>query len=217
MAKTFNWFGTGNDARLIVEWLKNAGAVLVGRNSIDISDATNGEELVLHFPSIGPIELWPAEITLPPVGDGSPRAKSTILAAIRQQENPRRAQIDVDKSAVAGLKLPEFRDGRYWVGAQVWFPTALLKQKFPELHRICQRLERFLGKFPTVFDNRKGEDQVGFGYQLCTSGIVQKIVALPEAFELLQNGAFMIGSLTSPYQYAQFRRRLQLSGHENAG
>jgi hypothetical protein len=214
VTKSHDWLGTGNDARTVVAWLRDQGATLVGGGAIEYDGEADGREFAIHFPAIGPVELWPAEIALPPVGDGSFKAKRAILARIQQAENPGRPQIDVDRSAVAGLQLPELRDGRYWVGSQVWFPTSRLEKTFPELNRICQRLERFFGKHPTVHDNRKGEDQSGFGYQLCTSGVLRKLVALPEAFELLRSGAFMIDRLTSPRSYADFRRRLQLSGHE---
>ena len=145
--------------------------------------------------------------------ESSPRWKRAVLAKI-DQEREHRPQIDADRSAVAGLVLPEYRDGRYWVAGEVWFPTSRLRETFPDLNRICQRFERFLRKHPTVFDNSKGEDSCSFGYQLCTCGIIHRIVALPEAFALLQSGAFMIDRLVSPKQYAEFRRRLQLSGHE---
>jgi hypothetical protein len=214
VSKTHTWFGTKNDANLIASWLRDAGATRIGGGALEYDGSTDGREFPIHFPSIGPVEFWPSKISLPACGDNSPRAKRAILTAARQEERPGRPEIDPDKSAVAGLKLPEFRDRRYWVAGEVWFPTARLKETFPELNRICQKLERFLRKHATVYDNRKGEDQSGFAYQLCMSGVIQKVTALPEALELLHGGAFMVDPLTSDKMYKEFRRRLQLSGHE---
>jgi len=214
VSKSHTWFATKNDAESVIAWLDDAGARQISGGSLDGKWEPDGREVVLHFPAIGPVELWPTTIEIPEVGDNSPRAKRAILAAVRQRENPDRPEIDVDRSAVAGLKLPEFRDGRYWIAGHVWFPTSRLKEVFPELNRICQRFERFLKKHSIVFDNTKGEDKCGFGYQICQTGIVHRIFALPEAFELLQQGAFMVDYQTSPKTYSDFRLRLQLSGHE---
>jgi hypothetical protein len=216
VARNHSWFGTKNDADVIVKWLRDAGATRIGGGALEYDGVTDGREFPIHFPSVGPIEFWPTRIGFPECGDNSPGAKRAILASIRRQEHPGRPEIDVDRSAVAGLKLPELRDGRYWVAGETWFPTARLKETFPELNRICQKLERFLQKYPTVFDNRKGEDRSGFAYQLCTSGVVQKVTAMPEAFELLRRGAFMVVPGTSDNLYREFRRRLQLRGHEAA-
>jgi len=214
MSRNHKWFGTTNDTGLIVAWLREAGATLIGGGPLEYDGSVDGREFAIHFPSIGPIEFWPTDISPPECADNSPRAKHMILAMIKNKQNPDRPQIDVDRSAVAGLQLPEFRDGRYWVSGQVWFPTSLLQETFPELNRVCQKFERFLGKHTTVFDNRKGEDQCGYGYQLCMGGVIQKVVALPEALALLKGGAFMVDSFTSQGNYSKFRRRLQLSGHE---
>jgi hypothetical protein len=214
VSKSHTWFATKNDAELVIAWFRDAGARQISGDPLDGEWEPNGRESGLHFPSIGPVEFWPSAIDIPVVGDNSPRAKRAILAMLSLRENPGRPEIDVDRSAVAGLRLPELRDGRYWIAGHVWFPTSRLNDVFPELHRICQRFERYLKKHPTVFDNTKGEDRCGFGYQICQSGIIHRIYAFPEAFELLQRGAFMVDYLTSPKTYSDFLRRLQLSGHE---
>jgi hypothetical protein len=79
---------------------------------------------------------------------------------------------------------------------------------------VCGRFERFLKAHPTVFDNTKGENKSAFDYQICSSGVIRRIFALPEAYALLNKGEFMVDYLTSPKTYSEFRRRLQLSGHE---
>lgn len=221
MARTHKWFGTANDAGLIVAWLRDAGATRIAGGALDYDGTTDGREFAIHFPSIGPVEFWPDDISVPKYGsapkfgDNNPRWKRAILAKIEQERHPEKPQIDPDRSAIAGLRLPEFRDGRYWVAGEIWFPTASLQDTFPQLNRICQRLERFLAKYSTVFDNRKGEDKSGFDYQLCMSGAVLKVVALTEAYELLRGGAFMVDPRASEKYYKDFRRRLQLSGHES--
>jgi hypothetical protein len=214
IGRSHTWFGTKHDAETIVAWLRDAGAQQLDGEPLEGEWLPDGREFPVHFPSIGPVEFWPTKVRPPDLGDNSPRAKRTILAISRQREHPERPQIDVDHSAVAGLKLPELRDGRYWVAGHVWFPTSRLAETFPALNRVCGQFERFLKKHPIVFDNTKGVDKSGFGYQICESGIIHRVFALPEAYHLLKQGAFMVDYLTSPRTYADFRRRLQLSGHE---
>jgi hypothetical protein len=137
VSKTHAWFGTKDDADRVLAWLSEAGARLASGAPLEGDWEPDGRELILHFPSLGPIELWPSEIRLEDYEESSSRWKSAVLTKIRQQEEPHRPLIDSDKSAVAGMQLPELRDGRYWVAGQVWFPTSHLKETFPELNRIC--------------------------------------------------------------------------------
>src|SRR5215217_9743431 len=113
MGWSHTWFGTKADAELIIAWLNNAGARQLNGDPLEGNWAPDGGERVIQFSSIGPVVFWPGEISLPDVGDNSPRAKRAILASIGNREHPGRPEIDVDQSTVAGLKLPEFRDGRY--------------------------------------------------------------------------------------------------------
>src|ERR1700720_4643521 len=106
MSRSHTWFGTKRDAELIIGWLRDAGAQRLNGDPLEGEGGADGRELAVHFPSIGPVELWPAEIRVPEYADNSPRAKREILAMIWQRENPGRPQFDVDRSAVAGLKLP---------------------------------------------------------------------------------------------------------------
>lgn len=214
MSKSHTWFGTRNDAELIIAWLRNAGAHLPEEDLPEGKWTADGSEIVLHFPSFGPVEFWPDNIPLPERGDYSVSAKRMILARIAQQEHPGLPQINVGRSAVVGLQLPEWRDNRYWIAGHVWFPTSRLKEVFPQLNRVCSRFERFLKSYSVVYDNTKGQNTSEFDYQICSSGIVHRIFALPEAYELLKHGEFMVDYLVSPRCYADFRRRLQLSGYE---
>jgi len=214
MSQSHSWFATVSDAKLIISWLGEFGAVQASGLQLAEGDfQADGREFILQFPSIGPLEFWPDEIRLSDYPEGSPRWRQAVIIKNNQQRSPSWRQVDADRSATAGLKLPELRDGQHWVSGCLWFPGSRLRDTFPELARICQRFERWVRRFPTVFDNNKGHDPSQFNYQLCMSGFVQRVVALPEAHALLEGGAFMIDHMASPKVYGEFRRRLQLSGH----
>lgn len=210
MATGFKYFATPKDMEIIIDWLRAAGGTRLHGEPLKFDDLADGSLRVVHFPACGPLNFWPPKIELPEVGDNSPRAKRAILAMEKQIANPDISQIDVDHSAVAGLRLPELVNGQYWVAAEAWFPTCRLRQVFPELGKICGKLERFLAKHPTVFDNRKASEESLFPRQLCTGGVIQKITALPEAFELLNGGAYMIDSDASEFVCRQFLYDLSL-------
>jgi hypothetical protein len=212
MSKSHTWFGTQADAELIITWLRDAGARQLDGRALAGEWVPDGRELAIHFPSIGPIVFWPDQIPVPECGDISRTAKRAILAMIAQKENAGRPEIDVDRSAVAGLRLPELRDGRYWVAGHIWFPTSRLNEVFPDLNRVCGRLERLLKKQPVVFDSTRGENKSVFDHQICSSGVLHRIVALPEAFALLNKGEYVVDYLASPKQYSEFRRKLQPNG-----
>ena len=205
MATSHTWFATKNDAEQVIAWLREAGASQASGDPLEGHWEPDGREVALHFPSIGPLIYWPSTIELSEFDENSPRWRRAVLTQLEQEQSPETPQVDVDKSAVAGLRLPQWRDDRYWVAGHVWFPTSRLKSVFPELGRINGRFERFLRKQQLVFDNRKGGDNCGFPRQVCDSGVLQAIYAFPEAFELLQQGACMVDYLASPRRCADFR------------
>ena len=173
----------------------------------------DGREVPIHFPDIGPLQFWPEAINLNAFEENSPRWRRAVLTRITQDEKPGLKQIDVDQSAVVGLKLPDIRDGHFWVAAETWFPTSRLKEVFPELNRICGRFERFLQKYPVVSDTTKGDDSSEFRDQLCMAGVMQRVVALPDAMKILQDGGGMIDALSSAGQYEHFLWKRRASGH----
>jgi hypothetical protein len=211
MSKTHTWFATADDVALILNWLREAQAEVVGISPFPAKVPTDGRELVLHFPSIGPLEFWPEDIRLSDYPENSARWRQAVL--LRGREVSNRRQVDADRSAAAGLQLPELRDNKFWVAGCLWFPGSRLRQTFPDLARLCSRFERWIRRFPTVFDNTAADDESPYSYQLCMSGIVQRVVALPAAESLLRGGAFMVDHMTSPKCYNDFKRRLELSGH----
>ena len=213
MAQSHTWFATETDTKQILSFLHDSGAVGYGAELPEGVCLANGREYILHFPKIGPIEFWPDEIRLADYPESSARWRQAVITTARQRERPGVRQLDSDRSALAGFRLPEFRDERHWVSGCVWFPGSRLRDTFPELARVCGNFGRWIRRFPTVFDNTKVQDPSRFAYQLCMSGILQRVVALPEAYALLERGAFMVDHMASRKTYADFVRRLQLSGH----
>lgn len=205
MSKTHDWFATGDDLKLIGEWLKSAGAVVAATGLSPVNMVADGSEVVLHFPNVGPIELWPDDIELADYPVNSNRWRRALIA--REQNKP---MVDADRSAAAGLLLPEFRDDLFWISGSLWFPGANLKTSFPELNNICSRFERWIKRFPIIFDNRKTEVFSPYSRQLLIGGIIHKVVALPAAEQLLKDGAWMVDHNQSPFQYRGFKLKWEM-------
>jgi hypothetical protein len=119
MAKSHKWFGTMADTGLVIDWLDAAGARLISGEPLCRDWDPDGNEIVLHFPRIGEVNFWPDRIRLTDLKENSPRWRRAVLAWMARREAPDARQVDVDCSAVAGLRLPEFRDSRYWVAGEV--------------------------------------------------------------------------------------------------
>ncbi|GAB5404411.1 MAG: hypothetical protein Aurels2KO_26420 [Aureliella sp.] len=209
MATSHTWFATDKDFPLIADWLTNAGAQLVDATLELETISTDGSEFVLYFPSIGSPEFWPDEIDLADYEENTAGWKQAVLTKISAEDRPQRRMIDPQKSPAAGLKTPYIRDGQYWVSGSLWFPTSNLKKVFPELAKICGRFERWIRKFPTVFDNRKGDNQSTFDRQICHCNIVQCINALPDAYSLLNDGACVVDYMTSDFTFQRCTNRWQ--------
>lgn len=198
MAQTHTWFATADDLPMLLEWLREAGAVVAG-SGVPITELTaDGSERVLYFPAMGPLEFWPSSIAVSDYSGNSNQYRDAVLANIRQQEEPTLRMVNPARSPVAGLQLPVQRDGKYWVSGCLWFPTTNLKATFPDLYKICQRFERWLRIHPVVFDNRKGKSAPEYMAQIGHGGIVQCVHALPDALKLLAQGANMLDYMTSP-------------------
>ncbi|MBN8624258.1 MAG: hypothetical protein J0M17_02095 [Planctomycetes bacterium] len=201
MATSHTWFATDKDWPLILGWLMDAGAQPVDQALTIASIPANSSEFVLYFPAIGAPEFWPDQICLNEYEENTTRWRQALLTKIDTEQRPQRRMIDPQKSPVAGLRTPYLRDGQYWVSGCLWFPTSNLKKVFPELARICGRFERWVRKFPTVFDNRKGDNQSTFDRQICHSSVVQCVTALPDAYSLLNDGMCMVDYMSSDYTF----------------
>ena len=210
MGTSHTFFATTQDFHAVLRWLENAGGIF----DPGIADCDNSEqhEFAVHFESLGPMVLWPARVDLSDYAEGSARWRQAILTQRRQQENADTPLIDADNSPVAGVKLPYQRDSRFWVASSVWFPTANLRRRFPELGRICGRFERWLRKNELAYDNTKLELFSPYDYNLCMSGIIQKVYALPEAAGILRAGGIMIDNMVSRGSYEKFIKSLKLRG-----
>ena len=113
MAQTHTWFATNTDAKLIVAWLRASGAVASGTQLPEGDFPADGRELICHFPSIGPLQFWPDKIQLSDYPESSTRWRQAVITTVRQRERPGIQQVDADRSAVAGLRMPELRDGQH--------------------------------------------------------------------------------------------------------
>ncbi|MBL9091572.1 MAG: hypothetical protein JNL96_10130 [Planctomycetaceae bacterium] len=201
MATSHTFFATDKDWPLIVDWLIDAGAQSVDQALTIARIPANGSEFVLYFPAIGAPEFWPDQICLNEYEENTTRWRQALLTKIETEKRPQRRMIDPQKSPAAGLKTPCLRDGQYWVSGCLWFPTSNLKKVFPELAKVCGRFERWIRKFPTVFDNRKSDNRSTFDRQICRSGVVKCVTALPDAYSLLNDGMCMVDYMTSDYTF----------------
>ena len=89
MAKTHYWFGTDKDNALIIDWLTENGAIPI-YTTFDALDYNSRQDILLHFPDIGPIELWPKKIKLSKYPENSPRWREALLIRADQKQNPHR-------------------------------------------------------------------------------------------------------------------------------
>lgn len=154
MATAHTFFATDEDLPLILDWLKDAGAVPVA-DGLSVTDfGATGHKIALYFPAIGGLHLWKNPIAVDDFPENSNEWRDALFTKMKE-EDPERPWVDSTKTPSAGLKLPELRDHHYWVSGELWFPTINLRKKFPELGKVCGRFERWIRKFPCVFDNRK--------------------------------------------------------------
>lgn len=197
MATAHTFLATDDDLPLILDWLKGAGAIPVAEG-LEVTDfGATGHEIALYFPAIGNLHFWENRISLSEFPENSAEWTQTFLTKLKQEEAPDRKRVDPNKTPSAGLKLPELRDDRYWVSGELWFPTINLRKKFPELGKICGRFERWIRKFPCVFDNWRHPATNIFPTQIAQADIVKHISALPQAHRLLQDGNKMFDYMVS--------------------
>ena len=197
MATAHTFLATDDDLPLILDWLKEAGAVpVIGKADVTDFGAT-GHEIVLYFPAIGDLYFWENPIDVNRFAENSSGWLNALLTKFKQEEKPERKMVDSNRTPTAGLRLPVLRDNRYWGSGEVWFPTINLRKTFPELGKICGRFERWIRKFPCVFDNRLGTVRSSFPDQIAQASIIKCINALPHAHKLLEEGNYMFDYMVS--------------------
>jgi hypothetical protein len=211
MATSHTFFATRDDFQSVLDWIANSGGKLYS-GSLEPFDYSSELELVFNFPNLGSVVFWPKSIDLSDYPENSDRWRSAVITQHHQADRPGVPMIDADNSPVAGVTPPYFRDGRFWVSASVWFPTSNLRKRFPDLSRVCARFQSWLRKNTLVFDNTKPNIYSPYDHNLCMTGIVEKVYALPKAASILQAGGIMIHHMLSPRVYEDFVKSLRLRG-----
>ncbi|MBK9163101.1 MAG: hypothetical protein IPM21_04190 [Acidobacteria bacterium] len=197
MATAHTFLATDEDLPLVLNWLRDAGAVPVA-DGLEVTEfGATGHEIAFYFPAIGKIEYYPSKIDISQYPENSATWLQAFLCRLRQENDQDRKIVDSNKTPSAGLKLPDLREDRFWVTGEVWFPTVNLRKTFPELAKICGRFERWIRKFPCVFDNRTSDRKNLYPNQLAQADIVKCINALPHAHSLLENGHHVFDHMVS--------------------
>lgn len=198
MGTSHTWFATDKDLPHLLQWLVDAGAAAVDSTQSLSDFQADGSERVLYFPALGSVEYLSSPIKLSDYSENSHEWRSAALIKSRESDTGSRRMVNAVKTPAAGLQLPQWRDQNYWIAGSLWFPTPNLKNTYPDLFKICQRFERWIKKFPVVFDNRIGKKPTKYHSQICDSQVIQCIYAFSDAYRLLEEGAYMIDYLTSP-------------------
>ncbi|MEQ1922671.1 MAG: hypothetical protein ABL952_09195 [Pyrinomonadaceae bacterium] len=207
MATAHTFLANDEDLPLILNWLKDAGAVPVA-HGLDVTDfGATGHELVLYFPAIGQVNFHADPANMSEYQENSSNWLQALWTRIKQEEQPGRKFVDTNKTPAAGLRLPALKDDKYWVSGELWFPTINLRKIFPELGKICGRFERWIRKYPCVFDNRNGKYNGEFVGQIAQAEIVKCINALPSAYQLLQNGHHMRDYMVNDKSFERWKDR----------
>lgn len=207
MATAHTFLATDEDLPVVLNWLRDAGAVPVA-DGLEVTDfGATGHEIALYFPAIGKIEYYPNKIDISPYPENSATWLQAFLNRIRHDKDPEKKIVDSNKTPSAGLKLPDLREDRFWVTGELWFPTINLRKTFPELAKICGRFERWIRKFPCVFDNRTNERINQYPNQLAQADIVKCINALPHAHSLLEDGHYVFDYMVSEGSAEHWKRK----------
>lgn len=206
MATSHTFLATNEDLPLILDWLKAAGAVSVA--GIEINDfGATGHKIALYFPEIGNLHFLENPISLSEFSENSAEWRRAFLTNLEQDKDLERNWVDSNRTPSAGLKLPDLLEDRYWVSGALWFPTSNLRKTFPELGKLCGRFERWIRKFPCVFDNRKNPIKNLFPNQIAQADIVKCITALPDAYRLLNDGHKMLDYMVSSSRVASWKNQ----------
>jgi hypothetical protein len=210
MGKTLTFLATRADLPMITGWLEQYSPVVIN-GRFDELPYREGRTLIIHFPSIGPLNYWPDEIRITDYKENSSEWRQAILL-LRRREEERKREIHANTSAVAGFDPPYQMDEGPWVTGDIWFPQENLSQRFPKLVAINRKLERFIAKQELVFDNTKTERFEAFPQLFCGAGVQHRVYAFPDALHLMHSGQPMVDSYVSPTCRTEFLRRLQLQG-----
>jgi len=118
--------------------------------------------------------------------------------------------IDVTKSPLVSLYVPQERRGILWTIGEVHFLPTPLRGTFPPLDRVCSRFTSWLRKFPLVFSPAK---DCGWDYYLeggARSSL--QIFALPEGMRALERGQYFVGHDDNELRVDDVVKLLRLRG-----
>ena len=129
-------------------------------------------------------------------------------------------EVDVERSPVVLLVLPQVRHGILWTAGEVQFLAEKMRSSFPGLQRVLTNFRQWLRAFPVVFRQPRLPETSGGPWDYYLEGgirnVSDEVFALPAGMTALGRGQYFVWQEDSEGRLDTVLRMLRLRGVTNA-
>src|SRR5436190_9180578 len=129
-------------------------------------------------------------------------------------------EVDVERSPVVLLVLPQVRHGILWTAGEVQFLAERMRSSFPGLQRVLTNFRQWLRAFPVVFRQPRLPETSGGPWDYYLEGgirnVSDEVFALPAGMTALGRGQYFVWQEDSEGRLDTVLRMLRLRGVTNA-
>lgn len=125
-------------------------------------------------------------------------------------------EVDVTRSPVVLLLLPEVRHGILWTTGEVQFLAERMKSSFPGLQKVLTSFRQWLRSFPLVFRQPRLPETSGGPWDYYLEGgirnVSDEVYALPTGMAALERGQYFIWRGVPGATHEDLLKKLTLRG-----
>jgi len=129
-------------------------------------------------------------------------------------------EVDVKRSPVVLLILPQIRHGILWTAGEVQFLAEKMRSSFPGLQKVLTSFHRWSRAFPVVFRQPRLPETSGGSWDYYLEGgirnVSDEVFALPQGMIALERGQYFVWQGDSEGRLDTVLRMLRLRGVTNA-
>jgi hypothetical protein len=129
-------------------------------------------------------------------------------------------EVDVKRSPVVLLVLPQVRHGALWTAGEVQFLAEKMRSSFPGLQKVLTSFRQWARTFPVVFRQPRLPETSGGPWDYYLEGgirnVSDEVFALPAGMVALERGQYFVWQGDSEGRLDTVLRMLRLRGATNA-
>ena len=160
------------------------------------------------------VMAWFRSLPEPPIESAKERGFLLYFKAFGPLAHGLDGTIDVKKSPLVTVVLPQVKRGVLWTVGEVHFLATPLRRSFPALHRLSSAFSKWLSERDCVFSNDRSENPYRYYLEGSIGNYDAPVFAFESGLRALQSGRYFVGDDDTDFRLDKLCQALRLRGIE---